>query len=645
MCGIAGCIRVDGRPLLDVEHRLAVMSRLVSHRGPDGEGAWLHPHGHAGLAHRRLDIIDLTTGDQPMTDDGGNWITYNGEIYNYVELRAELGIEQFRTTSDTEVILRAYRRWGPACLEHLRGMFAFALWDESSDVLFCARDRFGIKPFYHATIDGIFHFASEAKALLPFLPSIETDRDALKDYLAFQACLDGKSLFRGIHELPAGHSITVGLEGARTKRYWNVFFELDHARSADSFAEELRALMSDSVNVHLRADVPVGTYLSGGLDSSIVAALASEAGPGGLQAFTGRFLLGPEYDETRYAREVASMKAIELHEITITADDFIENIGRVIYHLDYPVAGPGSFAQFMVSELAARHLKVVLGGQGGDEMFGGYTRYLIAYLEQCLKAAIDGTTGNGNFIVSYESILPNLTALASYKPLLQKFWREGLFEDMDRRYFRLINRSSGLGPEIRWERLGDYSPFEAFRSIYYADNISGESYFDRMTHFDFKALLPALLQVEDRVSMAHGLESRLPFLDHPIVELAATIPPGIKFEGGRMKRVVLAALGDTVPASIAGRKDKMGFPTPFNLWARAEARDFIVDTLTTAQARNRDLIDNGAVVARLHSETEYARDLWGLFSLELWQQTFHDRAAQFKAMAHQSDVLSPAATR
>jgi asparagine synthase (glutamine-hydrolysing) len=645
MCGIAGCIRMDGTPLPDLDHRLAVMSRLVSHRGPDGEGAWRHPHGHTGLAHRRLDIIDLTTGDQPMTDGAGNWISYNGEIYNYVELRAELGIEAFRTTSDTEVILQAYRRWGQACLEHLRGMFAFALWDESNDLLFCARDRFGIKPFYHATIDGTFHFASEAKALLPFLPDIETDRDALKDYLAFQACLDGKTLFRGIDELPAGHSIVVGPHGAHVRRYWNVFFELNHERSAESFAEELRALMTDSVNVHLRADVPVGAYLSGGLDSSIVAALASDAGPRGLQAFTGRFDLGPDYDETRYAREVAAMKTLDLHELTITADDFIEHIGRVIYHLDYPVAGPGSFAQYMVSALAGRHLKVVLGGQGGDEMFGGYTRYLIAYLEQCLKAAIDGTMGNGNFIVSYESILPNLTALASYKPLLQNFWREGLFEDMDRRYFRLINRSSGLGPEIRWERLGDYSPFATFRSIYYADNISGESYFDRMTHFDFKALLPALLQVEDRVSMAHGLESRLPFLDHAIVELAATIPPGIKFEGGRMKRVILAALGDTVPASISGRKDKMGFPTPFNLWARTEARDFIIDTLTTSRARSRELIDNGAVVARLNSETEYARDLWGLFSLELWQQTFHDRAAEFRAMAEPAAAFSPAATR
>lgn len=633
MCGIAGCTDLTARPIPELDRRLAVMSELVSHRGPDGDDTWTHPHGHVGLAHRRLAIIDLATGQQPMSVESGNWITFNGQIYNYVELREELGSSSFRTASDTEVILRAYGRWGEDCLEHLSGMFSFALWDEARNTLFCARDRAGIKPFYYATVDGRFYFASEAKALLPFLPEIETDLDALNDYLTFQACLDGKTLFRHVSELPAGHLLTVRAGELGIRRYWDVTFEPDVERPGGEVIDELRELTRDAVRLHMRSDVPVGAYLSGGLDSSIITSLAADLHPAGLSAFTGKFDLGDAYDESRYARELSDVKRLDLHELEISVDDFIGSIERVIYHLDYPAAGPGAFPQYMVSELASRHLKVVLGGQGGDELFGGYARYLIAYFEQCLKGAIDGTMDSSRYIVSYESILPNLSSLQAYKPLLQEFWREGLFEDMDRRYFRLVNRAAHLGDEIRWNLLGDYSPYETFRAIFYADNVHGDSYFDHMTHFDFKALLPALLQVEDRVSMAHGLESRLPYLDHKVIELAARIPAGVKFEGGRMKRALIAALGDTVPRSIAERTDKMGFPTPFNDWARGAAREFVRDTLTTQRALGRDLIDNRKVLAQASDESAFGRGFWGLFSLELWQQAFHDRAETFRAMA------------
>lgn len=640
MCGIAGCVTMVNGPIDGLDHRLALMNELIRHRGPDGHQTWRHESGRVGLTHRRLTIIDLATGDQPMADAAGNWISYNGEIYNYLELRDELGPETFRTTSDTEVILRAYERWGPACLERLRGMFAFALWDERQQLLFCARDRFGIKPFHYAVVDGVFSFASEAKALLPFLPSIETDRDALKDYLAFQACLDGKTLFKGIRELPAGHELRIAGGALHLRQYWEVFFEPDFSRSASQFEDELRAAMEDSVRIHLRADVPVGAYLSGGLDSSIVASLASRERTEPLSAFTGKFELGPQYDESAYARELAAERGISLHELAMNADDFIAHVERVIYHLDYPVAGPGAFPQYMVSALAARHLKVVLGGQGGDELFGGYTRYLIAYLEQSLKGAIDGTMQPGKYVVDYASILPNLAALRSYKPLLQEFWRDGLFDEMDKRYFRLVNRTPQLENQVRWSELGDYSPYESFRSIFFADNIPGESYLDRMTHFDFKALLPALLQVEDRVSMAHGLESRLPYLDHPVVELAATMPPAVKFGGGRLKRVLAEALGDTVPRSIVERQDKMGFPTPFNDWARGPARDFVRDVMTSQRALERELIDNRAVLDRAEASSSFDREFWGFFSLELWQRQFHDRAAEYRDMATAAQLVS-----
>ena len=635
MCGIAGVVSLSGKPVPGLEASLDVMNSLLSHRGPDGSATWHHPGGQVGFMHRRLAIIDLTTGDQPMQGESGDWITANHEIYNYVEIRDELGRDSFRTTSDTEVILRAYQKWGTECLSHLRGMFAFALWDAERGMLFCARDRFGMKPFYYAVVDGNLLFASEAKALLPFLPGIETDLEGMRDYLTFQFCLDGKTLFKGIRELPAGHSLVVAGGTVRVERYWDVRFEPDYSHTSAYFEEELQARMEDSVRVHLRADVPVGAYLSGGLDSSIVAALAADSGQSGMMAFNGRFPIGEQYDESEYAQALAEDRGLDLRISDITVDDFVRDIERVIYHLDYPVAGPGAFPQYIVSRDARAHRKVVLGGQGGDELFGGYARYLVAYLEQCLKAALDGTLNNGNFVVSYESILPNLPTLSRYKPMLQEFWAEGLFEPMDRRYFRLVSRGNAHRHEIDWDQLGSYSPYETFRSIYYADNIDGESYFDRMTHFDFKTLLPALLQVEDRMSMAHGLESRLPFLDHPIVELAATIPADIKFEGGRLKRLLVAAFRDRLPRQIAQRTDKMGFPTPLTEWAQGPAREFITDILSSRAAQERALINNRAVLASLDEEAAFGRGFWGLLSLELWQQQYHDRATDFQAMRNE----------
>ncbi len=238
----------------------------------------------------------------------------------------------------------------------------------------------------------------------------------------------------------------------------------------------------------------------------------------------------------------------------------------MIYHLDYPVAGPGSFPQFMVSGEVARHIKVVLGGQGGDEIFGGYARYLIAYWEQCIKGAIDGTMNSGNFVVTYESIIPNLQTLRGYKPLIQEFWAEGIFEERDRRYYRLINRANTFGGIINWALFREPSSFDEFREIFWGSNVGKESYFDSMTHFDFKTLLPALLHVEDRMSMAHGVESRVPLLDHRLVELAATIPANIKFQNGELKRLLKVAFGDRLPPLIRERKDKMGFPVPLHAW-------------------------------------------------------------------------------
>ncbi|MCM8537805.1 MAG: asparagine synthase (glutamine-hydrolyzing) [Lentisphaeraceae bacterium] len=631
MCGIAGQLQIQFQTVHELEKNLQVMNELQDHRGPDSEGTWQHPAGFLGLSHKRLSIIDHDSGKQPMLQ-GQNVVTFNGEIYNYLELRKELGEKKFSTKSDTEVILMAYRKWGEDCVNHLRGMFAFAIWDESQQKLFCARDRFGIKPFYYTQNKNHFYFASEMKALLPFLNNIETDLNAFKDYLAFQFSLNGKTLFKDIQKLEPGYSLTIANGQVTKKKYWEVYYQRDFSHTAKYFKERMHELILESIKLHQRSDVPVGAYVSGGIDSTAIASIANSNTSDSMMAFSGRYDLGPKFDESKYAKLAADELGFDLHLTTITPKNFVDNIENVIYHLDTPIAGPGSFSQFMVSKEASKYRKVLLGGQGGDEIFGGYTRYLIAYFEQCIKAAIDGTSENGNFIVTYESIIPNLTALQAYKPMLKNFWQKGLFESMDKRYFRLINRSNSLTNEVNWDNLNDYSPFDSFSKIFHGDNVQKESYFDLMTNYDFKTLLPALLHVEDRVSMAHGIESRVPFLDHRIVELAATMPADIKFKNGNLKHILKKVLKPHLPKKILNRKDKMGFPTPLNQWAKNEVHDFIFDILSCQKAKNRSLIDNKKVLKQIDKDGNYGRQFWGFLSMEIWQQQFHDKAVNYKNM-------------
>jgi asparagine synthase (glutamine-hydrolysing) len=635
MCGIAGIFSLGSAPVPRLGASLEVLSRMIAHRGPDGHGAWMAASRRGGLAHRRLAIIDLSdAAQQPMAGPGPTVITYNGEIYNYPELRADLSSGwDFNSISDTECVLAAYDRYGTDCLDHLRGMFAFAIWDDRRQRLFCARDRFGIKPFYYAVVGDLLIFASEAKALLPFLPQIDTDPEALAEYLTFQYTIGEATLFRGIKQLLPGHALIVEDGRIRVWRYWDVRYEIDADHNARYFERRLVELLDDSVRLHLRSDVPVGAYVSGGIDSSLIAILAS-AGEGGItRCFHGRFNQFPGYDESDYAGKAVRSINAELHVVDITARHFRDHIADVLYHLDFPVAGPGSFPQFIVSQLAARHLKVVLGGQGGDEIFGGYARYLLAYFEQCIKAALDGNYKNGNFVVTIESIVPNLGLLREYKPLISEFWREGLFGGLDERYFRLIDRSTDMEQEVDWCALDRSRVFEEFLAIFNnQSNVRKEAYFDKMTHFDFKCLLPALLQVEDRMSMAHGLESRVPFLDHPLIEFLATVPADVKFEGGRMKHLLKLAYAGVLPEAIVNRRDKMGFPVPLKEWFSSELRDLVQDTFRSRNARQRPFLNADAVLGNFETAARFSRKVWGLLCLELWHQIFHDRAADYRRM-------------
>lgn len=630
MCGIFGFVANQPRLVQASTSELERGMTLLRHRGPDGAGTWVSGNGQVGLGHVRLSIIDLEAGAQPMkSDDGRFTIIYNGEIYNYIELREELGLQTFRTHSDTEVILRAFQKWGTDCVNRLRGMFAIAIWDDVEKQLFLARDRFGIKPLYWAKTSAGLYFASELKAILPFLDRREINKAALSDYFTFQFCLGEKNLVDGVWQLPPAYlaQFRPG-ETPRPKRYWEVHYEIDYDHTEKWFTERLVDLLEDSVRVHLRADVEVGSYVSGGVDSSLLAVLARDVRPGvRFQIFNGRFTEGLNFDESRYAQALADERDMQLHVADIGEQDFVDHIAKVIWHLDQPTAGPGSFPQYMVSKRVGERIKVVLGGQGGDEIFGGYARYLVAYFEQCIKGAIEGTLHSGNYLVTYESIIPNLETLRQYKPMLREFWAKGLFGERDERYWRLVNRANTFGGILTADVLDQTNTFEEFKEIYWGSNVGSESYFDSMTHFDFKTLLPALLQVEDRMSMAHGVEARVPFLDHPLVEFAATIPADIKFKNGELKRLLRSVFSPKLPTAIRDRKDKMGFPVPLNLWLKRGglARDFIGDLLGASQAQTRPYLrEKIPLDAVLDSQSDYGRNLWALISLELWHRHFID---------------------
>lgn len=630
MCGIFGVVYNESQASKVSSHELDIGLQRIRHRGPDGLGKWIDSTGSVAFGHARLAIIDIQDGAQPMVSGDGRYtLVFNGEIYNYLELREELGASIFRTHSDTEVLLRAYEKWGADCVNHLRGMFAFAIWDSHERRIFLARDRFGIKPLYWVKTKRGLYFASEIKALLPFLDERKVNSAALSDYFTFQFCIGNKTLMSGVSELPAAHfSYYAAHQQLAPVRYWEVHYVVDYDHTEKWFVERLRDLVNDSVSLHMRADVPVGSYVSGGVDSSLLASLARGMRPNErFNAFNGRFSDGIEYDESRYAQALADEQLMQLYIADIGERDFVDNIEKIIWHLDQPTAGPGSFAQYMVSKLAGQHVKVVLGGQGGDEIFGGYARYLVAYFEQCIKGAIDGSLHNGNYVVTYESIIGNLETLRQYKPMLREFWASGLFGERDERYWRLVNRANTFGGIVSADVINQEATFDEFKTIFWGSNVGKESYFDSMTHFDFKTLLPALLQVEDRMSMAHGVEARVPFLDHPLIEFAATIPADIKFRNGELKRLLKTVFSNNIPVSIRERKDKMGFPVPLNLWLKrgGPARDMIGDILGSQKARTRPYLASGlSIDAVLDSQSAYGRNLWALLSLEIWHTQFID---------------------
>ncbi|MCB0685101.1 MAG: asparagine synthase (glutamine-hydrolyzing) [Lewinellaceae bacterium] len=625
MCGIAG---FQGGNTTNRELIIRDMMHSQKHRGPDDEGVFFQDDTTLGFV--RLSVLDLQFGHQPMhSSDGRYSIIYNGEIYNYIELRQRLislGV-QLKTFSDTEVLLYSYIHFGKAVLDMLNGMFAFAVYDAEDASLFIARDQFGIKPLYYFTTSDCFIFSSEIKALFKH-PAVTSSVNipALQEYLTFQLILGDETLFQHIKKLePAHYMIVRKGKVIEHEEYWKLKYQIDDSKSLDQFTDELLVLFESALSLQVRSDVPVGAHLSGGLDSSTVAVLASKNYFGKLKTFTGGFKDGDAYDESGYASIVSEYINSDHYSVFPSAQDFIDNIHTLVYHMDEPGAGPGIFPQYMISKLASEHVKVVLGGQGADEVFGGYARYAVAYLEQCLKGEILETREEGKHIVSLQSIIPNLPMLKQYIPLIKNQFSHGLFDSMDQRYYRLVDRSPNLkllySKELVESRDEDRIQHK-FQAIFNAPE--SKSYFNKMTYFDLKTLLPTLLQIEDRVSMAVSLESRVPFLDRRIVELAASIPPTMKFSEGKTKFVMLQAVKNILPKEIVNRKDKMGFPVPINEWMAGPLKEFILDIFRSRKTIERGIFNIGNIVDHVIRQGNFNRDIWGALNIELWHRQFID---------------------
>ena len=629
MCGIVGYIDQSNKE--GAENKVLHMMEQIKHRGPDDQNTYINDEDGVNFGHVRLSIIDIKNGQQPMfSPDERYVIVFNGEIYNFLELRQSLVQKghDLKTYSDTEVIIHMYIEYGKEMLGKLNGMFAFAIYDKVEKTTFLARDHFGIKPLYFYDKKGLFAFASEIKALVahPQIEAAANDKN-IYEYLTFQMILGEETMFQDIMKLePASYMIVKNGSVVEKEEYWNLRYDINETKKEDEFFDELLLLLQNSASIQIRSDVPLGAYLSGGLDSSIVSTFASQFYFGKLKTFTGGFKISKDYDETNYARIVSESIDSDHYEVFPEEKDFIDTIEKLVYHMDEPAAGPGLFSQYMVSKLAAEHVKVVLGGQGGDEIFGGYARYAVAYLEQCLKGAIFENQEEGQHVVTLNSIIENLPMLKQYMPMIKNQFADGLFDSMDKRYYRLVDRSPSLHKMYDDDFLSKRDEshiMSKFLNVFNSPETS--SYFNKMTYFDMKTLLPSLLHVEDRVSMAVSIESRVPLLDRRIVELASRIPPTIKYAGGKTKYMLVNSVRNILPSEIIQRKDKMGFPTPLNEWMKGGMKDFVLDIMLSQKAVERGIYKTDQIEKQITENSKFNRDLWGALNLELWHRTFIDK--------------------
>ena len=642
MCGICGCLRFDGR--LVPSEVLDGMNQQIAHRGPDDAGTY--SQGSVGLAMRRLSIIDVASGRQPISNEDGNiWIVYNGEIYNHAELRP--GLEQrghrYRTHSDTETIIHLYEEYGRDCVQHLRGMFAFVIWDARSRKLFAARDRLGIKPFYYLHDKEKFLFASEIKALLAY-PVVHAtfNREVLSEYLSFGYLTGSETFFEGIYKLPPGHTIELDESGkSEIRQYWELKDATSDAPHPQKYyVDTYREMLEQAVSSHLMSDVPLGVFLSGGLDSSAVAALATKARGGPVQTFSVGY--GEQrYSELPYAKLVADYLGSEHHEVLVTRQAFFEALPKLIWHEDEPISWPSSVSLYFVAQLARERVKVVLTGEGSDETLAGYTRYAWTLWNRRADSAYRSLTPAGLRKAVRSGIAKSPVGAVLRRRLEHTFlardgasW-ESFYFDNFYSAFSAEEQASLLRPAVHESAGNPYAgPMQFWQQ-------SSGDLLHRLLYTDIKTYLIELLMKQDNMSMAASIESRVPFLDHKLVEFAYSIPAQYSTRGMAGKCILKTIAEDLLPREIVHRR-KLGFPTPWSGWLAERHLDELEQSVAGPRSMERGLFQPSAVNKLFAEHRAGVRDnanrIWRLLNLELWLRIFIDRDPAVLGLADSAAV-------
>jgi asparagine synthase (glutamine-hydrolysing) len=630
MCGICGIFhygtgkRADGDTLLK-------MNQQIVHRGPDDSGTLLSDA--SALAMRRLSIIDIETGHQPLSnEDGTVWIVFNGEIYNHADLRLKMIARghTYHTQSDTESIVHLYEEYGSACVQHLRGMFAFAIWDNPRRKFFAARDRLGIKPFYYRILDGTFIYGSEIKALLAYPGvSAEFNRGVLSEYLAFGYVAGEETMFAGIRKLPAGHTLELSENGTpEIRRYWDLSVtEETEPRERNYYVRRYRELLEDAVASHLMSDVPLGVFLSGGLDSSAIAALTAKSRREPIQTFAVGYA-EQEYSELPYAKMVANHIGSDHHEVRVTRHQFFDSLPDVIWHEDEPACWPSSVALYHLARFAREHVTVVLTGEGSDETLAGYTRYPWTVFNARMDSIYRGMAP-----ASVRAFIRNQIHSARFGATMRRklehtcLGRDGtswasFYFDNFYSAFSAAEQRQLLSSELQSSADSAYTT-----SMAVWERSSG-TLLKRLLYTDIKTYLVELLMKQDQMSMAASLESRVPFLDHPLVEFAASIPSSFAYKGMQGKSILKSCVEDLLPHLIIHRR-KMGFPTPWSGWLAGDQLQELENLLLEPRSLRRNLFQRDAIRRLFAEHRTRTRDnsnrIWRLLNLEIWFRVFIDR--------------------
>jgi asparagine synthase (glutamine-hydrolysing) len=636
MCGICGFVGAADEALV------RSMTDVLAHRGPDGEGVVCFAGNGvapASLGHRRLAIIDPDPRSaQPMAyADGRYWITYNGELYNYRELRDELRRDgfDFRTESDTEVLLAMYARDGAEALQRLNGIFAFAIWDAERGELFLARDRLGVKPLYYTARDGVLYFASEVKSLLRAIPTPRPRLDAVADYLTFLWVADPDTIFDGVLKLPPGHCASFAGGRLSLRQYWDVSFAPE-PRPEDEWAAELQTQVRAAVRRQMVSDVPLGSFLSGGIDSSAIVAEMSSVRPH-VTTYTVGFSQAdldhePIPDDLRYAREVGRVFGVDYHE-QILRTDLVELLPKLVWHLDEPIADPACITTYLICSTARERLTVILSGMGGDEVFAGYYRHLAARLGRLADAVPRGVRTAFRQAVDEHVTLGAPGRLRKARRNLRKL-AEGIDADaVDRylpylSYYRPTELRAVLSADVR-AALDGHDPFRKHRAFF--AEVEGEHWLNQLLYVDQKTFLPCLnLTYTDKMSMAASTEVRVPLLDDELVALAGRIPPQLKLRRLTRKHILRRSMEGVLPHDVIHRP-KAGFGAPLRAWLAGPLKPLVRELLSPAQIERRGLLDPAEVqrIVRANEDgrADYALRVWAFLTLELWQQTFVDGMA------------------